>query len=93
MTWRGFGARSIRHKLIGIVLATTFVALSLAGVALVIFDLKSYESSMSADLLTQARLSATKVVASTMPISLCRIERAPNPRQLISPSPRRRGRR
>jgi len=63
MTWRGFGARSIRHKLIGIVLATTFVALSLAGVALVIFDLKSYESSMSADLLTQADIMGTATAA------------------------------
>jgi len=54
MSWPGIGARSIRRKLIGIVLATTFAALTLAGVALMIFDLKSYESSMSADLLTQA---------------------------------------
>ena len=57
--WRGFGARSIRRKLIGIVLATTFAALSLAGIALVIFDLKSYESSMIADLLTQADIVGT----------------------------------
>ena len=40
-------------------LATTFAALSLAGVALVIFDLKSYESSMSVDLLTQADIVGT----------------------------------
>ena len=59
MSWPGVGAHSIRRKLIGIVLATTFAALTLAGVALVIFDLKSYESSMSADLLTQAEIVGT----------------------------------
>ena len=59
MTWPGRGARSIRHRLVGIVLATTFAALTLAGIALMIFDLKSYESSMSADLLTQADIMGT----------------------------------
>jgi PAS domain S-box-containing protein len=59
VSWPGFGARSIRRKLIAIVLATTFVALTLAGIALVIFDLKGYESSMSADLLTQADIVGT----------------------------------
>ena len=34
MSWPGVGAHSIRRKLIGIVLATTFAALTLAGVAL-----------------------------------------------------------
>ena len=59
MKWPRFGARSIRHKLIVIVLTTTFVALSLAGVALVIFDLNSYEDSLEADLLTQADIVGT----------------------------------
>src|SRR5690554_5913117 len=54
-----WGARSIRHKLIGIVLATTFAALTLAGVALVIFDLQSYDSSLRAELLTQADIIGT----------------------------------
>ena len=57
--WRRFGTKSIRHKLNGIVLATTFVALTLAGVALVIFDLNSYEDSLEADLLTQADIVGT----------------------------------
>ena len=59
MNWLRAGTRSIRHKLIGIVLATTFVALTLAGVALVIFDLKSYEASLEADLSTQADIMGT----------------------------------
>jgi PAS domain S-box-containing protein len=59
MNLLGIGAKSIRHKLIGIVLLTTFVALTLAGVALVIFDLQSYESSLKAELQTQADIVGT----------------------------------
>lgn len=48
--------RSIRYKLNWLVLATTFVALSLAGLALVIYDLRSYQRTWERDLLTQADL-------------------------------------
>ena len=48
--------RSIRHKLNWVVLATTFVALSLAGLAMVIYDLRSYQQNWERDLLTQADL-------------------------------------
>jgi signal transduction histidine kinase len=48
--------RSIRYKLNWVVLATTFVALSLAGLAMVIFDLRSYQQTWERDLLTQADL-------------------------------------
>jgi signal transduction histidine kinase len=48
--------RSIRHKLNWVVLATTFVALSLAGLAMVIYDLRSYQRTWEHDLLAQADL-------------------------------------
>jgi len=48
--------RSIRHKLNWVVLTTTFVALILAGLAMVVFDLRSYQRSSEHDLLTQADL-------------------------------------
>ncbi|ROZ78896.1 ATP-binding protein [Ramlibacter sp. WS9] len=48
--------RSIRYKLNWVVLATTFVALSLAGLAMVIYDLRSYQRTWERDLLTQADL-------------------------------------
>ncbi|HTH80599.1 MAG TPA: ATP-binding protein [Ramlibacter sp.] len=48
--------RSIRHKLNWVVLATTFVALSLAGVAMVVFDLRSYQQTWEHDLQAQADL-------------------------------------
>src|SRR6266702_4683257 len=52
----GMRRRSIRYKLNWVVLATTFVALSLAGLAMVIFDLRSYQQTWESDLLTQADL-------------------------------------
>ncbi|MBX3586403.1 MAG: HAMP domain-containing protein [Ramlibacter sp.] len=48
--------RSIRHKLNWVVLVTTFVALSLAALALVVFDLRSYQQTWERDLQTQADL-------------------------------------
>jgi signal transduction histidine kinase len=47
---------SIRHKLNWVVLATTFVALSLAGLSMVIFDLRSYQRTWEDDLQSQADL-------------------------------------
>jgi signal transduction histidine kinase len=51
-----FRPRSIRHKLNWVVLATTFLALSLAGLAMVIFDLRSYQQTWEHDLQAQADL-------------------------------------
>jgi PAS domain S-box-containing protein len=48
------GARSIREKLNFILIATTSLALLLAGLALVAFDLRSQLRSVEDDLLTQA---------------------------------------
>ncbi|HSV35702.1 MAG TPA: ATP-binding protein [Ramlibacter sp.] len=48
--------RSIRFKLNWVVLVTTFVALSLASLAMVIFDLRSYQKTWEDDLTTQADL-------------------------------------
>jgi signal transduction histidine kinase len=50
--------RSIRHKLALIVLATTITALVVAGVALVIYDLRAYRKSGVDDLVTQADILA-----------------------------------
>lgn len=47
-------ARSIRHKLALIVLATTITALVVTGVALVIYDLGAYRKAGISDLVTQA---------------------------------------
>jgi hypothetical protein len=47
-------ARSIRLKLALVVLATTLTALLVAGVALVINDLRAYRQAALSDLLTQA---------------------------------------
>ncbi|HET9404825.1 MAG TPA: ATP-binding protein [Burkholderiales bacterium] len=49
-------ARSIRHKLALIVLATTLVALAVTGVALVIYDLRAYREAGFSDLVTQAEI-------------------------------------
>ena len=54
MKWLLPGGRSIRQKLITIVLATTFLALAIAGAILVVFDLKSYQETLESDLATQA---------------------------------------
>jgi signal transduction histidine kinase len=47
---------SIRHKLVLVVLAATFAALAVAGVALVIYDLRTYQQSGVDDLATQAQI-------------------------------------
>jgi signal transduction histidine kinase len=47
-------ARSIRHKLTLIVLATTLAALAVTGIALVIYDLQDYREAGLNDLVTQA---------------------------------------
>jgi len=49
-------AATIRYKLNWVVLITTFLALSLAGLALAVFDLRSYQKTWEQDLLTQADL-------------------------------------
>ena len=48
--------RSIRMKLALVVLATTFVALLVSGVALVFYDTRAYRAAGAADLLTQAEI-------------------------------------
>ena len=55
MMFKAF-THSIRHKLILVVLATTFVALVVTGVALVIYDLRTYQQSGLEDLTTQAQI-------------------------------------
>jgi signal transduction histidine kinase len=47
-------ARSIRHKLTLVVLATTLAALVVTGIALVIYDLQDYRDAGLNDLVTQA---------------------------------------
>ena len=47
-------SRSIRHKLALVVLATTFAALVVTGVALVVYDLRAYREAGLNDLQTQA---------------------------------------
>jgi PAS domain S-box-containing protein len=49
-------ARSIRHKLTLIVLATSFAALVVTGTALVIYDLRGYREAVVDDLVTQAEI-------------------------------------
>jgi PAS domain S-box-containing protein len=63
MKWLLPGGRSIRQKLITIVLATTFLALAIAGAILVVFDLKSYQESLESDLATQADIVGTASMA------------------------------
>ena len=48
------GARSIRQKLNFILIATAMLALALAGLALVVFDLRSQLGAIEADMVTQA---------------------------------------
>lgn len=50
--------RSLRFKLAFVVLATTLLALMVAGAALVYYDLRDYEQRWSNDLLTQADILA-----------------------------------
>jgi len=48
--------RSIRHKLALVVLATTFTALVVTGIALVIYDLRVYRDAGISDLATHAEI-------------------------------------
>ena len=47
---------SVRYKVILVVLATNFAALSVAGVALVIFELRNYKNSWVTDLAAQSEI-------------------------------------
>lgn len=49
-------ARSIRYKLVLVVLATTFTALLVAGAAMVFYDLRAYQQTWVNDLDTQAEI-------------------------------------
>lgn len=49
-------ASSIRYKLVMVVLATTTAALLVAGAAMVIYDLRTYQQSRISDLGTQAEI-------------------------------------
>jgi signal transduction histidine kinase len=48
--------RSIRYKFVLVVLATTFAALLVAGTAMVIYDLRTYQQSSVSDLNIQAEI-------------------------------------
>jgi signal transduction histidine kinase len=48
--------RSIRNKLALVVLVTTLAALTVAGIAMVIYDLRTYERSGVSDLVAQAEI-------------------------------------
>ena len=58
MTWRQSIERSIRNKVMALVLGITSLALILSAVALVIYDLQSYEQQASRDLQAQADVLA-----------------------------------
>lgn len=49
-------AKSVRYKLILVVLATNFVALAVAGIALVVYDLRNYRDVWANDLITQGEI-------------------------------------
>ena len=49
-------SRSVRHKLLLVVLATTFTALLVTGTAMVIYELHNYEQSWVSDLTAQAEI-------------------------------------
>ena len=51
-----FVERSLRLKVLSLVLAITVLALGLAGLALTLYDLRAYERQFSADLLSQAEV-------------------------------------
>lgn len=51
-----FGLRSVRHKLLAGVLLTSMAALLVTGVAMVIYDLRSYRDRQVDDLATQAEI-------------------------------------
>src|ERR1043166_6796431 len=48
--------RSVRRKLMLVVLATTFAALAVSAIALVAYDLRTYKKSLLDDLATQANI-------------------------------------
>jgi signal transduction histidine kinase len=48
--------RSVRQKLFLVVLATTFAALVVTGIAMAIYEVRTYQQSWSNDLLTQAEI-------------------------------------
>ena len=54
----GMLGRSLRRKVMVLVLGTTLLALGLAGAALVLYDLRSYERQWTTDLATQAEVLA-----------------------------------
>ncbi|MDB5814055.1 MAG: response regulator [Rhodocyclales bacterium] len=56
-------ARSIRHKLMFIVLATTFTALLVSGIAMVVYDLGNFRENVVRDLITQAEVVGRASVA------------------------------
>ncbi len=89
--------RSIRHKLNWVVLATTAVALSLAGLAMVIFDLSSYQATWESDLTTQADLMGLATAAAlsfddprTARENLALLKARPNIRKAAIYGPQRR---
>lgn len=49
-------ARSVRNKLILVVLASNFAALAVAGIALVLYDLRNYREMWASDLATQGEI-------------------------------------
>ena len=60
-----FGLRSVRHKLFAGVLVTSLAALLVTGVAMLIYDLRSYHTAQVNDLTTQAELIGRKARACT----------------------------
>lgn len=48
--------RSVRQKLFLVVLATTFAALVMTGIAMAIYEVRTYQQSWSNDLMTQAEI-------------------------------------
>ena len=54
----GMLGRSLRRKVMVLVLGTTLLALGLAGAALVLYDLRSYERQWTTELATQAEVLA-----------------------------------
>ena len=49
-------ARSLRHKLVGVILLTTLAALVFALAAIITYDLRTYQREWAADMATQAEL-------------------------------------
>src|SRR5687767_6806421 len=79
------GSRSVRGRLVRVMLATTLTALVVAGVALMFQDMRVYERTLLADVVTQAEivgrasasaLAARDVAASRGNLSLLRAKPA-----------------